>query len=115
MPTIRRVRADEWAALRDLRLRALAGAPEMFGTTLASAQSRTEAEWREAARRGEGTDAWVTFVADQAGALVGMASGLVENGAFELIQMWVDPSARGKGVGLVLGQAVVDWAAAKGA
>jgi ribosomal protein S18 acetylase RimI-like enzyme len=29
--------------------------------------------------------------------------------------MWVEPRARGKGVGRALGQAVIDWAAAKGA
>ena len=48
MSEIRRVRADEWEALRDLRLRALADSPHAFATTLAEAERRSEAEWREA-------------------------------------------------------------------
>ena len=113
--TIRRVRADEWRALRDLRLSALAGAPHMFGTTLASARQRSEVEWQDAARRGEGTDAWVTFVAEDAGALVGMATGIREADLFELIQMWVEPRARRKGLGIALGEAVLGWARDRGA
>ena len=110
MASIRRVRADEWEALRDLRLSALAGAPNAFGTTLALARERSDAEWQEAARRGEGTDAWVTFVAEEDGALVGMASGIRENEVYELIQMWVEPRARRRSVGTALCEAVIDWA-----
>jgi GNAT superfamily N-acetyltransferase len=112
---VRRVRADEWRELRDLRLSALAGAPQAFGTTLASARVRGDSDWQDAARRGEGTDAWVTFVADEDGTLVGMASGLRENDVDELIQMWVEPRARRRGVGTALGEAVVDWAAGRNA
>ena len=116
MATIRRIRADEWAALRDLRLRAFAGAPDAFGTTLASAQRRSDADWQEAARRGEAGDPWATFVAEDSGELVGMASGLRdENGVHELIQMWVEPRVRRHGVGSDLVRAVVEWAAGLGA
>jgi ribosomal protein S18 acetylase RimI-like enzyme len=109
---VRRVRADEWQALRDLRLRALAGAPQMFGTTLAEAQRRTEADWREAARRGEQNDRWVTFVAEAKGRLIGMASGSVnEDGVVDLIQMWVNADARRRGIGRRLGEAVLAWTA----
>ncbi len=114
--TIRRVRGDEWGALRDLRLSALGGAPDMFGTTLAQAQERTEEEWREAASRGEHTDRWVTFVADDGDRLVGMASGTTSDAdVAELIQMWVGPDVRRRGVGTRLGRAIIAWAADRGA
>jgi ribosomal protein S18 acetylase RimI-like enzyme len=112
---VRRIRSEEWRALRDLRLSALAGAPQAFGTTLATARQRTDADWQDTARRGEGTDAWVTFVAEQDGALVGMASGIRENAVYELIQMWVEPRARRNGVGTDLAEAVVGWARECGA
>lgn len=120
---IRRIRADEWQALRDLRLSALAGAPQAFGTTLESAQKRTEDEWREAATRSERTDRWVTFVAEENGRLVGMVSGtfadhqgvLLKDQVPELIQMWVEPRVRRLGVGKRLGEAVLAWATERGA
>jgi ribosomal protein S18 acetylase RimI-like enzyme len=113
---VRRVGEVEWEALRDLRLSALAGAPLMFGTTLADAQRRDEAQWRDAARRGESGEGWVTFVAEEGGRLVGMASGaLNEDGTAELLQMWVEPSARRRGSGAALCRAVIEWAAARSA
>lgn len=111
--TIRRVRAGEWRALRDLRLHALAGAPRAFSTTLAEATARSEAEWRELAGRGAESDRWATFVADDAGELVGMATGARDDddaSAAQLMQMWVEPRARRAGVGRRLVEAVLAWA-----
>jgi ribosomal protein S18 acetylase RimI-like enzyme len=120
---IRRVRTDEWQALRDLRLRALADAPLAFSATLAEAQARNEAWWRESARRSAEDEAWITFVAERDGQLVAMATGtfpverlhaLDDPAIASLIQMWVDPSARRTGLGRELVEAVVTWAAAHG-
>lgn len=113
MAAIRRVRVDEWRALRELRLRALSGAPRAFSTTFAEAGRRTEEEWRELARRGASSDRWATFVADEGGELVGMATGAVDDAdpcVADLMQMWVDPRARRKGVGRALVAAVITWA-----
>jgi ribosomal protein S18 acetylase RimI-like enzyme len=110
---IRRVRADEWRALRDLRLRALAGEPRAFSTTLAEASARGEEQWRELATRGASSHRWATFVADEGGELIGMATGAVDDAdpsVADLMQMWVDPRARRKGVGRALVGAVVAWA-----
>jgi ribosomal protein S18 acetylase RimI-like enzyme len=86
----------------------------MFGTTLAEAQLRDEEQWRDAARRGEGGERWITFVAEDEARLVGMASGaLDEDGTAELLQMWVEPSARRRGSGTALCRAVIEWAAAR--
>jgi ribosomal protein S18 acetylase RimI-like enzyme len=108
---IRRVRADEWAALRDLRCRALTDAPQMFGTTLAEAKLRSEAWWQDAARRGESGDRRVTFVAAKGHQFVGMATGaLEEEHVAELLQMWVEPRSRQRGIGAHLCRAVLVWA-----
>ncbi len=124
MTGVRRVRADEWEALRDLRLRALADAPRAFSTTHLEASARTEQEWRDAAVRGATGDRWVTFVATDAEGLVGMATGRLaeeqervraEGSVADLIQMWVDPRWRRRGIARRLAGAVIEWAAARGA
>src|ERR671917_264257 len=56
MVTVRRIRADEGPLLRDLRLRALADAPEAFGQALQDAQAQPDAEWTQAARQASGGD-----------------------------------------------------------
>jgi GNAT superfamily N-acetyltransferase len=117
---IRRVRTDEWQALRDLRLRALADSPNAFASTLSEAQARDTAWWRESARRSAEEEAWVTFVAERDGRLIGMATGtfpverlhaLDDPAVASLIQMWVDPSSRRTGIGRELVEAIAAWAA----
>jgi hypothetical protein len=44
---IRRVRTEEWRALRDLRLEALQDSPEAFWARYEEALERTDDEWRE--------------------------------------------------------------------
>lgn len=120
---IRRVRADEWEALRDLRLRALADAPRAFSTTLAEARRRDEAWWREAAARGARGETWATFVAVDGDELVGLASGYdgdenvrapSDAPYASLMQMWVDPRHRRHGLARALANAVVAWARDRG-
>ena len=117
---IRRVRADEWQALRDLRMRALADSPAAFSTTLAEAKARDEAWWREAARRSAEDEGWVTFVCERGGDLIAMATGMFpvdrhraldDPATASLIQMWVAPAARRTGLGRDLVEAVAAWAA----
>jgi GNAT superfamily N-acetyltransferase len=46
-----RATADDWAAMRDIRLEMLADTPLAYLETLATAEARTEPEWRERARQ----------------------------------------------------------------
>ena len=106
---VRRVRPDEWQALRDLRLRALAADPDAFGNTYADASQRTDDDWRAYADRPDGA----AFVATTPDGFVGMASGGPAPGhpdAAGLYGMWVAPEARGQGVGSALVDAVEAWA-----
>ncbi|MFI9403786.1 GNAT family N-acetyltransferase [Nocardia sp. NPDC052316] len=107
---LRRLSADEWGVFRRVRLRALADTPQFFGSTLAQAQARTEADWRAAL-----TDR-AQFVAVADGVELGTVGGMPdpERGGIHLISMWVAPEARGTGVADLLVRAVLDLAAAGG-
>jgi GNAT superfamily N-acetyltransferase len=115
-PPIRRIRPDEGSSLRALRLRALADAPMAFGSTLAREEAFTDEMWRERAQRGASGDDSVTFVAEREGQWLGIATGLARDPDVpddprpELVGMFVCPEARGRGIGVALVDAVVDWA-----
>ena len=111
---VRRARADEWEALREIRLAALADSPHAFGSTLAEERDADEARWRGWIT-GEGwVGAVATFVADGAGPLLGMATGFQPDDRPTvgwLFAMWVRPERRGEGIGRQLVAAVEEWAA----
>jgi GNAT superfamily N-acetyltransferase len=108
---IRRAHPDEWATVRDVRLAALADAPDAFASTLSREASRSEPQWRCRIR------AWPWFLAWRAGAPAGLvaavpdqpASGPPAAGrrAWHLVSMWVSPQARGGGVADLLIGAVM--------
>lgn len=120
---IRRIRPDEWALLRDMRLRALRDAPEAFGQTYEHAAAEPELEWRSAARAASAGDRRAWFIARSQ---VNGASG--QPGELGMVQarrrppddclvfsMWVAPEARRAGVGRALIDAAADWARSWGA
>ena len=110
---VRRLRPDEWRELRALRLRALADAPDAFGATLAEAETEPDASWQQQAS----AEDRVAIVAEIAGRLVGMVlggPGLSAEPAAHLGAMWVEPTARGRGVAASLVAAVDAWARAAG-
>jgi ribosomal protein S18 acetylase RimI-like enzyme len=110
---VRRLRPTEWEAFRALRLRALADAPDAFGSTLAEERDDTDERWQ---RRAHPSDGFVA-VAEREGVLVGLAIGAPAPGhvqAAGLFSMWVDPAERGHGLGGRLIDAVVDWARGAG-
>jgi ribosomal protein S18 acetylase RimI-like enzyme len=130
---VRPVRADEWETLRELRLRALAGAPDAFAGTHAEEAAVPEELWR---RRAAGGPDVVTFVAvvhdgpappagDRAGPAaasggeaIGMATVRLEGREplrGHLLGMWVDPAHRHRGVARALIDQVARWAGSRGA
>ncbi len=115
---IRRIAEGEGRHLRDVRLRALRDSPGAFSSTFEDFEKRPLSEWRDAAAaRSAGNDE-TTFVAASPTEFVGMVGGYRSDqraGVVELTSMWVDPSARGSGVGVRLIEAVVAWARAGGA
>ncbi len=109
---IRRLRPDEWAVFRDVRLRALADAPDAFGSTHAREVAQSDDEWQALVRSNERA----IFIAT-AGGSVGLAIGAPqrgEAGAAGLFAMWVAPQSRGHGIGAALIDAVAKWARREG-
>lgn len=116
---IRRIRADEGLRLREIRLRALAEAPTAFGSTLAETEQVPDAAWHERAAAAASSEERSLFVAEADGRWLALAGGVIDDetppGEVELVSMWVDPAARGLGLGRRLVEAVAQWARAGGA
>jgi ribosomal protein S18 acetylase RimI-like enzyme len=115
---LRRVRAGEGASLRDLRLRALADAPRAFFTTLDTDAAEPPEHWEHLAAASEAGASDVVFVVVRDDRWVAMAGGGLDAGrpsAAVLWGMWVEPTARGHGLGTRLVDAIAAWASALGA
>ncbi len=103
--------SDDWPLWRELRLRALAEAPYAFGSRLDDWETADEERWCERLDLADSRN----LIARMGGAPVGMATGVVVDGVYELISMWVAPEARGVGVGNALVAGVCEWARERGA
>lgn len=107
---LRQTRAADWEALRELRLRALADAPNAFASTLGQEAAFPEEVWRQWAQGGPASAA---FLAGEGGADIGMAAIFAApnaSGRMHLVAMWVDPHYRHRGVGRALVGQAVRWA-----
>jgi dihydropteroate synthase len=106
---VRQLRPEDWRVWRDLRLRALADAPDAFGETLAHARARTDAAWEAlAAPRPDR----IQLVAERDGAPAGMTVAVIDAedpARADLLGMWVAPEARGTGLGGALVDAALAW------
>jgi GNAT superfamily N-acetyltransferase len=105
---VRRVHAADWKQLREVRLRALADAPDSFASTLEREAAFSEDVWRQRAEGGPGS---VTFIAGADGVAVGMAAVIAEPvpGRAQLVGMWVDPRHRRRGLAQALIGHAVRW------
>ena len=101
--------------MRDVRLAALADAPEAFGSTLASEAGQPEARWRARI----GARPW--FLGCHGGQPAGLISvfpqspGPGQEPAWHLVSMWVSPQVRGAGLADLLVGAVTEHARQAGA
>jgi GNAT superfamily N-acetyltransferase len=115
MVEVRRVRPDEWRALRDTRLRALEDAPEAFATRFEEARLRPDDWWVDWAARSAVGESQAMFLAWEGASPVGIVGTFVEeDGRRWLIAMWTDPASRGRGVGRALVEATAEFARAAG-
>jgi ribosomal protein S18 acetylase RimI-like enzyme len=115
---IRVVQDEEWERARDLRLRALADAPESFGSSLEEEERLSHSAWKELWERWAPSDNRVWFVeATDDDEFVGMAVGVLDDPpkTAYLFGMWVEPGRRRSGVGRRLVEAVIEWGRARGA
>lgn len=119
---IHRARPGEWAALRDVRLAALAGAPHAFASTLDAEAGYDEQRWRERITRSVYFLAWDrdppagAGARGRAGRPVGIVGGFGQaDGSWHVVSLWVSPHARGAGVADRLIDAVARHARAQNA
>ena len=109
---VRRLTAGEGERIRDLRLRALQDAPYAFSSSFERERDRTAEDWEELAA-GE-----VVFVAIENDEWLGMVGAYIPDTSPEAVGIWgtwVDPQARGRGLGRLLMDAAIEWAEERGA
>jgi ribosomal protein S18 acetylase RimI-like enzyme len=116
MIEVRATRPDEWRRVADLRLRALADAPDAFGSTLERERTAGEREWQRWISGWEGA-VNVLFVAVDDDEWIGMAVGSQsgETDRAHLYAMWVEVRYRRAGIGRRLVEEVLAWAQTRGA
>ncbi len=108
---IRTTRKDDWTLLKRIRLAALRDTPTAFGVSYQAAAADSDAQWQVRAA-GERTQFWLALDDGRPVGLVG--AGFRDVSRYELIAMWVEPAARGKGVADELVAAVKARAVALG-
>ncbi|QKW08135.1 GNAT family N-acetyltransferase [Streptomyces sp. NA04227] len=123
---IRRVRAEEWVAVRELRLAALLdpAAPIAFLDTYEQAVARPDEFWQERTERAAegvaaaqfvaetpdgGWDGSVTVIVEEPGGKDYFGQ-VIEARQVHLVGVFVRPEQRGRGVTEALFEAAVDWA-----
>ena len=117
--TIRPTREDDAPAFRALRLKGLQDHPTVFGADYATNAAQPIEHWQERLRAGSGDDERVTYVADAAGALIGMTT-MVRNDlpktrhAGSIFGVYTHPDWRGTGVADALLEACAAYARALG-
>jgi dihydropteroate synthase len=112
---VRPARPEDWRELRDVRLRALADAPDAFGEVLGDAQRFDDAAWESRTSRRPGV---LVLVAERERSPIGMMVVVVkpdDGRRANVYAMWVAPEARGSGVGRKLVDAGLAWARRQGA
>ncbi len=109
--TIRGVREDEWRRWRETRLRMLRDDADFFATRYDDMVREPDATWRKWVAEAAGGRQKTLVVAEQDGRWLGVVGAFVRVNPYEvqLISMWVDPHARGRGIALELIRAVARW------
>lgn len=90
----RTLAAEDWKIFRQVRLRALADAPDAFGIMLAEAELNADSVWRE---RVQGPGPTKVVAEDGAPVAMGGAFAPPDSGVAMLWGMWTAPEARGRG------------------
>jgi RimJ/RimL family protein N-acetyltransferase len=101
---VRYAEPEDWALVRDVRLRSLQDSPSAFASTHESEAAFTRAEWVERCRR-------PAVLALASGRPVAVGSGFEdEPGLCRVVAMWTDPAWRGQGLAGRVLDLVLAWA-----
>ncbi len=117
MIRIRRIQKGESDLFKHMRLTSLHESPSAFATTYEAALTRSAESWREQAdSTAEGSDR-ATFIAFTAASPIGIAALYRDPASMdtgEVLQVWVSPKHRGKGVAVYMMDAICRWAGENG-
>lgn len=111
---VRRLGADDWPLLRDVRLRALADSPTAFASTLEREEAFDDTVWRDRMHPRTGLKTIVLDGEEPVGLIGGYVAPDADDRSVEVVSMWVAPTARRRGVGSLLVADVLGWADAVG-
>ena len=111
---LRRVRAEDWPAVRALRLEALADTPIGFLERLTEAQQLPDDNWQARVARGaEGGDSF-QVLAWEDGRAVGNCVCFLRDGVAWLAGVYVTPAHRGNGLLGELAERCAEWGRERG-
>jgi ribosomal protein S18 acetylase RimI-like enzyme len=108
MAAVRELREGEWSLLRELRLRALRDSPDAFSPLAEDVAREADDYWQRGARAFATGGQASLLVAEHEGRAVGLVSATAAGGTGYIGAMWIEPAARGTG----LGRALLDAACA---
>ena len=117
MISIRTIAPHQWPQYREVRLRALRDSPDAFCSTWETEAARTDESWLTqigAAASGGANHAIFAFNGEHVCGLVWCQLSATQPGVAHIYQMWVDPAARGLGVGRDLLSDAIAWARSQG-
>ena len=115
--SIRPIAVHEWKKYRDTRLRALKDSPDAFGSTWEREVLLTDDSWSTriaTAAKSRNNGAFFAVNGEQVYGLIWAQISEKESSVARLYQMWVDPEARGLGVGRSLLTQALAWAKKNG-
>ena len=117
MISVRRIQIGEGELFKQMRLTSLRESPSAFGSTYESALNRSSESWNEQADNSAGGSDRATFFAFSNDSPIGIAAlyrdkERIDTG--EVLQVWVSPEHRGKGVAVYMMDAVFRWARENG-
>ena len=113
---IRRVGADEWRRWRATRLRMLRDDADFFSTRYDDMVREPDSTWREWVAEAADGGQKALFVAEENGRWLGVVGGFVrvDPQEVQLISMWVDRAARGRGIARDLIRELARWTEERG-
>ena len=113
---IRPVRADEWRRWRETRLRMLRDDADFFATRYDDMVREPDRAWRDWVAEAAAGKQKTLFVAEKDDHWLGVVGAFARVNPLEvqLISMWVDPEARGRGIAGDLIRAVAGWTLERG-
>ena len=111
--TISRLNLDEWSKYKKLRLEALKNEPSSFSSSYEDSLKSPNDKWKEELQKSHNEDSIVMFFAKDGGRLVGMIGAFWQDKEKtkhigNIFGVYVNPGYRGKGIGKLLMEAILN-------